>query len=55
MIFKPYYATVKSLIPEIDFISSKEKHMDFVCRRSKRDKFVENTLINVVKELSAKK
>jgi len=38
----------------VDFISSKEKHFDVLCRRNKVDNEVEKILFSVVKD-SAKK
>lgn len=37
-VFKPHYPAFKGIFPEVDFISSKEKHFDILCRRKKVDK-----------------
>lgn len=40
MMFKPYYKEFKVLFPDIDFVSSKEKHFEVTCRRKRVDKEV---------------
>jgi hypothetical protein len=46
---------VKALLPDIDYISSKDKHMEIIYRRKKIDKEIGKILLSAVKECSQKK
>lgn len=52
--FKPHYPRFKKAFPEVDFISSKEKHFDVLCRRKKVDHEVERIIFSVVKDSARK-